>query len=97
MRFQFFLTKLANTDFVQETARKLNTCIVRMEGVVSRTSVNDADDDAADIVALDEQFELEIPCPKAAIYEGVCSNDECRWECDDCGQLVVIHKQADVS
>jgi hypothetical protein len=44
-----------------------------------------------------EQFELEIPCPKATKYGGACSNDECRWECDDCGKLVVIRKPGEVS
>jgi hypothetical protein len=93
MLFQFFLTKLVITDFVQETARKMNTCIVRLEGAVSDESTLNGTGTAA----LDGQFELEIPCPKAAIYGGKCSNDECRWECDDCGQLIVIRKPANVS
>jgi hypothetical protein len=83
---------LVITDFVLENARKMNTCIVRLEGAESDTSVN-----GTGPAALDGQFELEIPCPKAAIYGGKCSNDECRWECDDCGQLIVIRKPTNVS
>jgi hypothetical protein len=90
--FQFFLTKLVIKDFLSETARKLNTCIVRLEGAEFDSSVN-----GTGTGAQDGQFELEIPCPKAAIYGGKCSNDECRWECDDCGQLIVIRKPANVS
>jgi hypothetical protein len=81
---------LVITDFLQETARKMNTCIVLLEGAESDTLVNGT-------AALDGQFELEIPCPKAAIYGGKCSNDECRWECDDCGRLIVIRKPTNVS
>jgi hypothetical protein len=75
-----------------EVARKLNTCIVRMDGTTVSHAIS-----ITDGTAVDEQFELEIPCPKAEIYGGPCSNDECRWECEDCGQLVVIHKPPDVS
>jgi hypothetical protein len=92
MLFQFFLTKLAITDYLLETARKMNTCIVRLEGAEIDTSMNGTGKSASD-----GQFELEIPCPKAAIYGGKCSNDECRWECDDCGQLIVIRKPVNVS
>jgi hypothetical protein len=80
---------LANTDYVKEAARKLDTCIVRMEGAIASVEVND--------LPKDEQFELEIPCPKAAKYGGKCPNDDCRWECDDCGQLVVTRKPSKVS
>jgi hypothetical protein len=85
---------LAHTDYVQEAARKIYTCIVRMEGAISSdksAKVNDTQKQKH------EQFELEIPCPKAEKYGGQCSNDKCRWECDDCGKLVVIRKPGEVS
>jgi hypothetical protein len=63
-----------------------------MEGAITSDKSANRND-----IPNNEQFELEIPCPKAARYGGKCSNDERLWECDECGKLVFMRKPGEVS
>jgi hypothetical protein len=82
-------------DYLVDSIRKLHTCIVRFATI--DTSTVDQRDQQQEESAAADQFDLDIPCPKAKLYGGHCSNDDCLWECDDCAHLIIFEKPKDVS
>ena len=83
-------------DYLEDSVRKLNTCIVRFSTSQQKDSQTVTEQINSSSEAEATQFELEIPCPKAKIYGGDCSNSDCHWECDECAQLIVFKKPKNV-
>ena len=94
--FKYWKGAMLKGDYLEDSVRKLNTCIVRFSTSQQKDSQTVTEQINSSSEAEATQFELEIPCPKAKIYGGDCSNSDCHWECDECAQLIVFKKPKNV-